>query len=190
MLLQSNSNEASFSFFDQLAPAELSIMPSISQTGDIVFSLASPIVDSGVAGASSQNPSVGVSVYSFSPGRGANSASSSGEKSRQVKWSTIENERNRTIGRESDELKSQEKKMSVEKPITAEDLHAYRQLRDLCLQVVESQEAGNISDSLMAAMSGGQKANELARMREDCGQFLVMGKESVIRKMQRHRGLK
>ena len=190
LLLQSNSNGTSFSFSNAPASANLSIMASISQTGDAVFSLVSPEGNSGTVDASAQNPTVGVSVFSFSPGRGASSNSASGRESNQVKWSAIENERSRMIGHETDELKSQEAKASTEKPISFEDLHAYRQLRFLCLKVVEAQQAGNISDSLTAALSGGRKATELARMREDCGQFLVMGRDSVIRKMQRHNGLK
>jgi len=190
LLLQSNSSEASFSFSNAQTSTDLSIMASISQTGDIAFSLASSEGDSGASDASAQNPTVGVSVYSFSPGRGASSGSASGRESSQVQWSTIEKERSQIIGHEPDELKSQEKQASTEKPISVEDLHAYRQLKFLCLKVVEAQQAGNISDSLTAALSGGQKATELARMREDCGQFLLMGRDSVIKKMQRHNGLK
>jgi hypothetical protein len=191
LLLQSSSGESLFSFSDETNLTSLSIMPSISQTGDMVFSMASPELIPGASDSSALTPSTGVAAYSFSPGRGgSNAGSASGEEVGHVKWSALENERNKTIGHESDELKSQEKKAIVEVPVSASDLHAYLQLRYLCLKVVQAQQAGTIPDDLNAQLNGGQKATELNRMRDSCAQFLLMGRGAVIRKMQRHNGLK
>jgi hypothetical protein len=107
-----------------------------------------------------------------------------------VNWSTLQSERNRVIGHESEELRSQEKSTTVETPILARDLHEYRQLRNLCFKVMEAQQAGQVSDILTMELSGSPKATELARLNQDCGQFLVMGRGAVIKKMQKHKGLK
>jgi hypothetical protein len=180
-----------FSFSRGLTRGSMPITPSVSSEGDLYFSIFSPELAKVEAADTTHSPLVGVTIYSFSPGRDTSASRSMlGEKANHVSSGTLEKERNRVIGYETEELKSQEQKASVEKPIAAEDLHAYRQLRYACLKIVAAQETGGVSNILNMEISGGQKVTELARLREDCGQFLVLGRDAAIRKMQKHKGLK
>jgi hypothetical protein len=169
----------------------LSITPSVSAKGDIIFAIASPKQDVDQAAGETQSTSVEVPIYSFSPGRNA-SASSSASVGRavHVSHSALQGETNRLIGFESEELKSQDKSASTETPILGTDLHGYRQLRNLCRKVIEAQEAGAMPDNLTLELSSSPKATELARLHEDCGKFLAMGRGAAIKKMQRHKGMK
>jgi hypothetical protein len=190
-ILTPGGSGSSYSYSGKPPSTSVSISPSISHTGELLFSIASPQQISINSEAAIQNTTVEVPIYSFTPGTGpAASASLSGETSSHVNWSTLQSEMNKVIGREPEELKSQEKKASVGTTIATEDVHEYRQLRTLCRRLEAAQQAGDVSNTLTMEIVGGRKATELARLREDCGQFLVMGKGAAIKKMQKHKGLK
>jgi hypothetical protein len=56
--------------------------------------------------------------------------------------------------------------------------------------MVAAKETEDVSGLLDMNISRGPKAAELVRLREDCGEFLAMGRNTAITKMQRHRRLK
>jgi hypothetical protein len=181
----------SFSFSGGLTQGSMPITPSVSSVGDLYFSIPSPELATVKAADTTHGPLVGVITYSFSPGRDTGASRSvSGEKSTHVSSNTLEKERNRAIGHESEELRSQEKSASAETPVLAKDLHAYRQLKYFCLKIVAAQEAGGASDISAMELSGGHKATELLRLGQGCDTFLAMGRDAAIRKMQKHKGLK
>jgi hypothetical protein len=185
------SIESSYTYSEGLALTPVSIRPSASQTGSLAFSIASPEENIDDTDSAIHGTFVEVPIYSFTPGTDASAdQSASGEKSSHVNWSMLESERNRVVGHESEELRSQEKSATTEMPVLAKDLHAYRQLRYLCQKVVEMQAAGDLSDLLNMKITRGQNATELTRLRADCEQFLDMNRDTVIRKMQKHKGLK
>jgi hypothetical protein len=156
-----------------------------------MFSMASPKQDVEQAAGATQSTSVEAPIYLFSPGKNRSASSSaSGERGIHVSQSALQGERNRLIGYESEELKSQQKSASVETPILGNDLHAYRQLRNLCQKVIEAQQAGALPDNLTLELSSSPKATELARLRTDCGKLLAMDRSAVIKKMRKHKGMR
>jgi len=191
VLPQAGSAELSYSYFDALGSTPLSIRPSVSRTGDLEFSIASPEVGLSDSQAVPEDTVVEIPIYSFHPG-GNSSASGLGSESKlsHVTWGALNSERNGVIGHESSQLRSQESSAATEVPILAKDLHAYRQLRLLCLKVVEMQQAGGAADLAGTNLVSGHNATELARLREDCGELLAMNRNALIRKMQKHKGLK
>jgi hypothetical protein len=56
--------------------------------------------------------------------------------------------------------------------------------------VVQAQEAGALPDNLTLELSSSPKATELARLGADCGKLLAMDRGAVIKKMQKHKGMK
>jgi len=190
-VLQTGSSESSYSYSTGLEATPLSIRPTVSTKGEIMFSIASPKQDVDQAAGAPQSTSVEVPIYLFSPGKDRSASSSaSGERGVHVSQSALQSERNRLIGYESEELKSQEKSASVETPILGKDLHEYRQLRNMCQKVVQAQEAGALPDNLTLELSSSPKATELARLGADCGKLLAMDRGAVIKKMQKHKGMK
>ena len=191
VLPQAGSAELSYSYFDALASTPLSISPSVREPGILEFSIASPEVGLSDSQAVPEDTVVEIPIYSFHPG-GNSSASGLGSESKlsHVTWGALNSERNGVIGHESSQLRSQESSAATEVPILAKDLHAYRQLRLLCLKVVEMQQAGGAADLAGTNLVSGHNATELARLREDCGELLAMNRNALIRKMQKHKGLK
>jgi hypothetical protein len=191
VLPQAGSAELSYSYFDALGSTPLSITPSVSRTGELEFSIASPEAGLSDSQATPADTVVEIPIYFFHPG-GDSSASGSGSESKlsHVTWSELNSERNGVIGYESTQLRSQESSAATEVPILAKDLHEYRQLRLLCLKVVEMQQAGGATDLADTNLVSGQNATELARLREDCGELLAMNRNALIRKMQKHKGLR
>lgn len=171
----------------------LPFLPTISSKGTLSYSLLSPQPTGGDN--ASVSPIVDVSIYSFTPGKSAEDThSNSGERANQVNSTTLERERDRMIGYESNKLRSEEKLTTTEAPTQSIDLHEYEKLKQLCQKVTEAQEALGAAEGNSGASGigvfGGHEDTDLLRLGLSCGQFLAMNRSTAIERMRKHKGLK